>query len=254
MHNNFSIEQSELLHIPFHLRGKINTQRYSIPGFPCLYLGNSLHVAWEELIRPDIYDIQVARYSNLTPFKVIDLTFDDLGKDHLSPERLMYLAQMYPIICACSVLVKHREDPFKPEYIFPQLMLQWVNDNIKFDAICYSSTHIDIHHLSNRGKFYNYVLPVKNIDLDLSSSTGFCTDLCNIFKMTEVVSWQLFDYANGGEPIKYPTTTLKSINDSIESLELIKGRTQEYYETKLGMLELYLKTLSLHPITAKYPA
>jgi hypothetical protein len=35
-----SLTREDLFHIPFEERYKVTTQRYSIPGVPCLYLGN----------------------------------------------------------------------------------------------------------------------------------------------------------------------------------------------------------------------
>ena len=37
-----SFRKDEIFHVPFHLRHLVATQRYSIPGLPCLYLGGSL--------------------------------------------------------------------------------------------------------------------------------------------------------------------------------------------------------------------
>ena len=55
--DNQIMNSAELLHIPFELRGKITNQRYSVTGFPCLYLSTSLYQAWEELRRPNIMNI-----------------------------------------------------------------------------------------------------------------------------------------------------------------------------------------------------
>ncbi len=46
---NFALPRKEMFHIPFELRGMVAIQRYSIPGFPCLYLGSTLYGCWEEL-------------------------------------------------------------------------------------------------------------------------------------------------------------------------------------------------------------
>ena len=43
----------DLFHVPFEEREKLASQRYSIPGVPCLYLGSSAYVCWEELGRPE---------------------------------------------------------------------------------------------------------------------------------------------------------------------------------------------------------
>ncbi len=40
------IKRKELFHIPFEKIRQIKTQRYSSPGYPCLYLGVSLYGCW----------------------------------------------------------------------------------------------------------------------------------------------------------------------------------------------------------------
>jgi hypothetical protein len=58
-----SFTKGDLFHIPFQLRHKVTRQRYSIPGLPCLYLGGSLYICWEELRRPSFESIHVVRCS-----------------------------------------------------------------------------------------------------------------------------------------------------------------------------------------------
>ena len=45
---------NEMFHIPFQLRGKVNTQRYSLPGYPCLYISRSIWATWEEMHEPQL--------------------------------------------------------------------------------------------------------------------------------------------------------------------------------------------------------
>ena len=47
-----NISYKEMFHIPINNRRSVKTQRYSTPGFPCLYLGNSIYGCWEEMGRP----------------------------------------------------------------------------------------------------------------------------------------------------------------------------------------------------------
>lgn len=41
----------DMFHIPFSKRGIVQTQRYSFPGYPCLYVGESVYACWEEMHR-----------------------------------------------------------------------------------------------------------------------------------------------------------------------------------------------------------
>ena len=42
---------SDMFHIPLDKKGIIHTQRYSSPGYPCLYVGESIYACWEEMHR-----------------------------------------------------------------------------------------------------------------------------------------------------------------------------------------------------------
>ncbi|MFW8247620.1 hypothetical protein ACOIDW_27415, partial [Klebsiella pneumoniae] len=46
-------EREEIFHIPFTERQNVSAQRYSVAGLPCLYLGTSLYVCWQEMNKPD---------------------------------------------------------------------------------------------------------------------------------------------------------------------------------------------------------
>lgn len=48
--------------------------RFSDDGHPCLYLGSSLYIAWEEVRRPSFNTVNFARFRNTRELKVIDLT------------------------------------------------------------------------------------------------------------------------------------------------------------------------------------
>jgi len=48
----------EMFHIPLEIRGIVSTNRYSIPGVPCIYLGSSPLTCWEELNKPDLNTVQ----------------------------------------------------------------------------------------------------------------------------------------------------------------------------------------------------
>ena len=76
-----------MFHIPFNKRGKVETQRYSAPGYPCLYLGSSVNACWEELGQPRFDDMMVSRFVVKEAFPVLDLRMpkeEDLEGDKLT--------------------------------------------------------------------------------------------------------------------------------------------------------------------------
>jgi hypothetical protein len=68
-----TLEIDKIFHVPFNLRHKVSSQRYSVPGLPCLYLGGSIWICWEELGRPSFHNLQVSRFAGAANSSVLDL-------------------------------------------------------------------------------------------------------------------------------------------------------------------------------------
>lgn len=247
--SNFPLSKFDLFHIPFEKRGKVRSQRYSIPGLPSLYLSNSIYGAWEEMLRPGFESIQAVRFSNNRELRLLDLSTDIYIKnEHLQGNenygwQLLYKIMVWPLVAACSVKVKNFDDDFKPEYIIPQLLLQWINKNY-LDGIKYSSTHIDMIKDKHQGKFYNFVLPVKTFDLDV----GYCTALTQLFNSTQVLPMQLRQFISTADRFASQQSITADVNDHVQSIELIKGKPQPYFSTYFGVLEHSLNYLKLEPL------
>ncbi|WP_203256122.1 RES domain-containing protein [Hyunsoonleella ulvae] len=234
---NSSYNSKNFFHIPFDLRGKVSTQRFSIPGFPSLYLGRTAYVCWEELNRPNLSDFHVVRLESIEKIKFIDLAPPYLNSNINDIEYYKYL-MTWPLIFACTIKVKHPDEVFKPEYVIPQLLLQWTRQEKEIDGIRYWSTHIQHSPLSFKGELYNIVLPVKE-----NLTEGLCPQLTNIFEATEVVSWQSIELATGGQTYLYSDKENEKIDKKMEYLELIKGTKYPYSSSVFGNIERQLSFL-----------
>ncbi|MEJ6949984.1 hypothetical protein [Natronospora cellulosivora (SeqCode)] len=67
-------EKMDLFHIPFDSYTKIKSYRYSIAGYPCLYLGTSFEVCYEEIRNPKIENVWMMKYKLKEDIMYIDLT------------------------------------------------------------------------------------------------------------------------------------------------------------------------------------
>ena len=249
---NYPLTQKELFHIPFHSRIKVDTQRYSIPGFPSLYAANSTYVAWEELQRLPMEELQAAMLKTMKPISFFDLTTDiylnhSVDLTPMDPSEVWKHLVVWPLIASCSIKVRDRESPFKPEYIIPQLMLQIIRSENKWDGIKFSSTHIDRNVMKMaKGEFYNYVLPVKKND-----DEGYCSELCDMFQMSEVLPWQMaavFVKPGGTAFISSGTDTTPY---KIQAIELIPEKPLAYQWSVFGNLEQWLHAKPVSKITTK---
>ncbi|MEB9862917.1 hypothetical protein P4K22_29230 [Bacillus cereus] len=173
----------EMFHIPLELRGIVSTYRYSIPGLPCIYLGSTPLTCWEELNKPDLNTVQTS------VFKSDDISYIDLSTppvvfidkiikkfhDYVTIKKKRFLADrlnepnevisyliIWPLMAACSVRVKNTTDTFKPEYIIPQLLLQFIRYEGFFDGVYYFSTKVDNYSAATAELYKNFAFPAQD--------------------------------------------------------------------------------------------
>lgn len=239
----YRLSKNELFHIPFNLRNLIKTQRFSIPGYPCLYLANSIYVAWEEMRRPELTKLLSVRFQTQRKIKYLDLSNTVYQKNYdrtnMDEQSLLFHLTAWPLIAACSVKVPDSDAAFKPEYIIPQMVLQWVKNEKRHEAIKFSSTHIDQNRTQTTGEFFNLVMPVIT-DCDY----GHCIEIKKIFTSTEVLSWQLYHASSGG-PNSQNWGVSHSINDDVKDIEFISGVLTPYEHSSLAALEHQLNNMAL---------
>ncbi|MFD5854322.1 hypothetical protein ACFWGC_29900 [Cytobacillus pseudoceanisediminis] len=241
---NHTYSKEEMFHIPFEKRGLVSTNRYSIPGLPCVYLGNSPLTCWEELNRPDLNSVQTAlfvrkkiSYLNFStpPGALIELLLNDFyinGTDdeefkETYNELISYIV-VWPLMAACSIRVKNPNDSFKPEYIIPQLLLQWIRQS-DFDGISYFSTKIEDYTYATAQLYTNYAFPVQT-----QENEGYCSILSSKFDITDAIPWQSFQLYKAS-PLAMPNEEAKRVE-----FELIDGIKLKYSDTDFSRLEALL--------------
>lgn len=146
----FSAE--EMLHIPFNKRHIVKSERFSIPGLPCLYLGNSTYACWVEMGCPADHRFNVSPIVLDNTQKVLNLTvtlsniyeFNNLDQTSPAVELELYiitLLKLFILTLGTSYKVKDNNRNFKSEYILPQMiMLACKKRNL--DGITYYSKQI----------------------------------------------------------------------------------------------------------------
>lgn len=206
----FPLERKELFHIPYSKNYLVGTERYSMPGHPCLYLASQAELAWYECGKPQKFAI--AKFSipqeedsylkfidfseKLMPLKHSFFCWFHNEKDKLAVQKyLLKYIYTYPLRAACSVVVEHHGAKFIEEYIIPQLLLQWVRNDEDFDGIRYESCSSSDDVKSFGG--HNIVLVTKQFDAD-----GYDIKLRNCIRIS---SPQVFDFS----PLKRVLSRLK---------------------------------------------
>lgn len=246
LESNYSLNKEQLFHIPFELKGKVKTQRYSIPGFPCLYLSDSIYTCWEELKKPDIHKLHASRLElnnkEITNVLVIPLPKNEIDKFSTDDGRIVEssigagidsLLTNWPLYFFCSILVKSPNDHFKPEYIVPQLLLQYIREDHSIHGVKYFSTNIDYTLPGVKGSFHNYAFPVRN-----TTAKGLCTDLSKRFVITEPIPFGVIKNLDGGGA--WLSSGRKDLSPHVERIEFIKGFSTQYSYSLFGTFERYL--------------
>ena len=86
--SNYLFSQDEMFHIPYEKRNKIGNQRFSVSGLPCLYLGSSSYICWEELGRVDFSACNFCGFTNISDVDLYDFALPveiPLQSDPLRP-------------------------------------------------------------------------------------------------------------------------------------------------------------------------
>ena len=182
------LNRKDLFHIPMGKRRIIKTQRYSAPGYPCLYLGKSIYGCWEEMQRPDTEKTLISCFKSQDSFRVLDLRIPTLNEFFRETEKYL---QLFPFIIACGIPVINAGDVFKPEYILPQLLIEWVIDrNLGKDepvlGIYYTSANMNKDFYILDHEWDNLAIPVQNA----LSAEEFCPRLKNIFHCTKPTCYE----------------------------------------------------------------
>jgi len=256
---NIHFTKSDLFHIKFEERHLVSTNRFSAPGFPSLYLGGSTYVCWEEFDKHKLHDLWFSMFTNMRDLDIIqiqrieDFLFELVNypskkaviNNDPNEVPFAYLRKYFltfPLTIACSIKVKHPQANFKPEYIIPQLLLQYVTINKDIDGIKYPSTQVVYSILKNIDA-YNYVFPVKQI-----SKSGFCSSLADTFYLTEPTSLELEEIGFNPSQAVYLQENMDF--KSFKEIELIKGVKLGYENTPFGKLESILESREIGRVDA----
>lgn len=184
-------ERKELFHTPFESRTKCASYRFSTLGYPSLYLASSLETALLEVGAKNPSEYFCSCFKTNSDMYFVDLALPN--RDLTFWEQYSLLV-FYPLIVACNLKVKNVNDPFKPEYVIPQLLTQIIrlhSNNII--GISYTSTkHKQIDYTEFKQR--NFVIYVPYAEL----SKGYSKDLSKFLYSTMPIPCNI----NANETIK----------------------------------------------------
>lgn len=193
LEDQHKLKRKDLFHIPLDMKGCVHTQRYSVPGYPCLYLAHTIYGCWEEMGRPDFGTVTVSKLVSQQEFNVLDLR---LPSKKQWEEDMVRCIQFFPFIIASMVQVKNSKDFYKPEYLIPQLLTEWIisrngekgqTRQEEIIGIAYTSAHKNTDFDYPEDSIDNYAIPV----LKPLGSGKYCSRLTQLFTITSPTYYNL---------------------------------------------------------------
>lgn len=185
-------ELYEMLHIPFDMREKIATQRFSLPGLPCLYLSTSSYGCWNEMNKPSDNMFFVSYIRLHDSFEIFNLGINDYifrelaniaNKEETSDEdkktiddAIKSLFPLWILSFATSFRVLQKNMSFRSDYIIPQLIMLAVKQQ-GLDGIAY---------YSKQNKYDDYAFPI-NVNIVLFAHYNKEKKLSKICESIELI-------------------------------------------------------------------
>lgn len=251
-----------MYHIPLNKRRIVNTQRYSFPGLPCLYLCSSVYTCWVETNRPSFDSFQVAALKvneNVKNKTLLDLSNIPQRLDSLKEEESFNIDEYllyWPLLAVCSIKVSDESVPFKPEYIFPQFVLEYILENkLDYIGIKYASIKTfsicEKQYEEDRRTYINYVFPTHSNEM----KDVLDNELQNMFnivknksgKELEIMTSMIRPICDG-----YPVSVIKEGEESNNKIREFKkqyddvklytsdGMPYPYSRSEFGIIEIAL--------------
>lgn len=257
--SNSTLKKQDMLHIPFCNRELVSTQRFSIPGVPCLYLGTTSYVCWLEMDRPQDNVFNVSSFELPKGLKILNLVIDqelinnqaknskrfEGEKRVKNIELLQYMIEIMPLVYATSFTIKNRERKFKSEYIVSQLIMQCLSE-LKIDGIAYVSKKVKNSKIAFP-QYINLAIPMKiNKKFEFHHERDYYADICKAILLTEPVNLSEFIKMDESRNSHFRKSYInKCFYESInsEGLIILGCRKIEYRWTKFADFDDYIVNL-----------
>ena len=179
----------KLFVIPDNIIHLVGKQRFNQDGIPCLYLGESLYCAWEEVRRKDFEQVNFAGFTNTREISVLDLTIKPVMQ-----RKEDFILAYFALLVSSKVV---DTDAHKFQYNVSNLIMDVLQASIakggNVDGIKYMSSRrydgIEMY-LADTSRMYGYVFPPKGQEKVNDELDKWMRDT---FKLTEPRTTFMYD-------------------------------------------------------------
>jgi hypothetical protein len=226
-------KSKEMLHIPFSKRSKVKTERFSIPGLPCLYLGTSSYVCWLEMGRPadHMFNVSPVTLDNTQQILNLAVNFRDFywSKKSSDAERKS-IFKLFLLSLATSYKVKEDNREFKSEYIISQLvMLAAMKKGLS--GLTYYSKQVE-------NDIFAYSIGVNLALFALYSPEKELSDICNHISISDSFNFSMYKQLTAPQRFRRANLRIDHIGD-IQNIGT-HDRQYPYKETMFYLFDHYL--------------
>ncbi|MDD2268129.1 MAG: hypothetical protein PHY15_01105 [Eubacteriales bacterium] len=223
----------EMLHIPFSKRSIVKSERFSILGLPCLYLGTSSYVCWMEMGRPadHMFNVSPVTLDNTQQILNLAVNFRDFcwSKKYSDVNRKS-IFKLFLLSLATSFKVKESNRVFKSEYIISQLvMLACMKKGLS--GLTYYSKQVE-------NDIFAYSIGVNLALFALYSPEKELSDICNHISISDSFNYSMYKQLTVPQTFRRANLRIDKIGNAqnIGSYD----RQYPYKETEFYLFDHYL--------------
>lgn len=229
--------EEQMLHIPFDMREQVKSGRFSVPGLPCLYLGNTSYACWIEMGKPADHQFNVSPVVLDNSQKIFNLAISitDIDKLLQNPNEKteIYINDLFKLLVlmlATSYRVEQNDRNFKSEYIISQLLMLACKAN-GIDGITYLSKQVS-------SEAFAMVVAVNLVLFATYKSGDKLSEICEHVEIDDSFNFAMFKHL-------LPSLTYKKYELRIDNSPLIKNfgtykRQIPYGETDFYEFDNYM--------------
>lgn len=172
-------------HTPFYMREKSYSGRYSLPGFPCLYLGDSAECCNKEIGKLKKKNIRYVGEFIIPKGSdgICCLDLRNPSKSEIEKmednDKIKSLIT-YPLRLLCTTPHVHKSDQFCEEYLFSNCLIALITNPTKEDSGIYNVDGVMYDSTVYPGGI-NFALPAKSESIPPSASEQFSNRLQQVF-------------------------------------------------------------------------
>lgn len=242
------MSRKEMLHVPLTKRSLISSNRFSLPGIPCLYIASTTYCCWKELEEPSDMSIVALRVNECgKKLKILNLVITqnlingvDCNPFQPMSELALKMRLFFPLVIATSVSTINRDKcGYNPEYTISHLIMRCLKE-LNIDGVAYLSTRIDYEFQYPHG--VNVAIPIFS-----ESTQQEYGEICCYFEITDPLFFESVKDKAITETLRTKSYINAAFADGVTSTIKYGGKCIPYSETTFSNIDNLMVGKSFYP-------